>query len=166
MPLDKSLNCDILHSLRMHNVLSYYILGGEETDEEERNMCFSYKALRENSRGLKRIWYSKMGTLSSARITEDVDLALKALEIVYRANGAAVEGISDRNGHRKKEVCKWKNVSWGGARTKGEGCECKLNKKMFFHSDFLKLCHTKKRKITEFLPDTTVFYDLKTSDAN
>ena len=41
MPLDNSLNCDILHSLRMHSVLRCYILYGEETDEEERNMCFS-----------------------------------------------------------------------------------------------------------------------------
>ena len=29
MPLYKSLNCDILHSLRMHSVLSCYILDGE-----------------------------------------------------------------------------------------------------------------------------------------
>ena len=77
-----------------------------------------------------------MGTTSSVRIIEDVDLALKSLEIVYRANGAAVEGLSDRNGHRKKEVVKWKRVSWGGARTKGEGRECELTKNMFFHSDF------------------------------
>ena len=45
-----------------------------------------------------------MGTPSSARIIQDVDLALKALEIVYRANGAAVEGLADRNGHRRKVV--------------------------------------------------------------
>ena len=29
MPLDKLLNCDILHSLRMHSVLSCCILDGE-----------------------------------------------------------------------------------------------------------------------------------------
>ena len=45
-----------------------------------------------------------MGTHYSARIIEDVDLELKALEIVYRANGAAVEGLDDRNGHRQKVV--------------------------------------------------------------
>ena len=44
-----------------------------------------------------------MGAPSSVGIIEDVDLLLKALEIVYRANGAAVEGISDRNGNRRKE---------------------------------------------------------------
>ena len=42
------------------------------------------------ARGLKHIWDSKMGTPSSARIIKDVDLALKALETVYRKNGAAV----------------------------------------------------------------------------
>ena len=100
-----------------------------------------------------------MGTPSSVRIIKDVDLALKALEIVYRANGAAVEGLADRNGHRKKEVGKGKSISWGGARTKGEGCECKLTKNMVFHIYLLKLFHMKIWKITEFFPDTTVFYD-------
>ena len=51
MPLDNSLNWDILHSLHIHSFLSRYILDGEETDgeetdEEERNMCFSYSTLR------------------------------------------------------------------------------------------------------------------------
>ena len=88
-----------------------------------------------------------MGTPSSVRIIEDVDLALKALEIVYRANGAAVEGLLDRNGNRNKEVGKVKSVIWGGARSKGEGCECKLTKNMFFHSDLLKLCKKKNRRL-------------------
>ena len=108
MPLDNLLNRDILHSLQMNSVLSCYILDGEETDEEERNMCFSYPTPREIAQGLKCIWDSKMGTPSLARIIQDVDLAWKALEIVYRGNGAAVEGIADRNGHRKKEVAKGK----------------------------------------------------------
>ena len=100
-----------------------------------------------------------MGTPSSARIIQDVDLELKALEVVYRANGAAVEGLADRNGHIRKVLGKGKSVRCGGARTKGEGCECELTKNMFFHSDFLKFCHMKKQKITEFFPDTTIFYD-------
>ena len=104
-----------------------------------------------------------MGTPSSARIIEDVDLALKALEIVYLENGASVEGIADRNGHRRKVVGEGKSVSWGGTRFKGKGRECELTKKMFFHSDLLKLCLKKKRKINEFFPDTTVFYDKKNS---
>ena len=93
MPLDNLLNSDIIHSLRMNGVLSHYIVDGEETDEEEINMCFSYSTPREISQGLKPIWDSKMGTPSSVSIIEDVYLALKALEIVYRANGAAVEGL-------------------------------------------------------------------------
>ena len=100
-----------------------------------------------------------MGTPSSARIIQDVDLALKTLEIVYRSNGAAVEGLADRSGHRRNLVGKGKRVSCGGARTKGEGCECELTKNMFFHSNLLKLCHMKRRKISEFFPDTTIFYD-------
>ena len=118
---------------------------------------------REIARRLKRIWDSKMGTPSSVKIIEDVDLALKALEIVYRANGAAVEELADRNGHIKKGVGKGKSFSWGGARTKGEGREYELTKKMFFHSDLLKLCHKKKWEITEFFPGTTVFLRLKNS---
>ena len=52
-----------------------------------------------------------MGTTSSARIIEDVDMALKVLEIVYHANGAAVEGLVDRNQHRCKVVGEGKVVS-------------------------------------------------------
>ena len=77
------------------------------------------------------------GTPSSSRIIEDVDRALEVLELVFRINGAIVEGLADRNGHIRKEVREGKSASWGGARTKGEGCECKLTKNMFFHSDFL-----------------------------
>ena len=69
-----------------------------------------------------------------------MDLALKVLEIVYLANGAAVEGLADSNGHRIKVVGEGKSVSWGGARTKGKGSEYKLTKNMFLHSDLLKLC--------------------------
>ena len=36
------------------------------------------------------------------------------------------------------------SVSWGGARTKGEGRECELDKNMLLHSDLLKLCLKKK----------------------
>ena len=49
MPLDNSLNRDILHSLRMHSVLSRYILDGEETNEEEGGVCLSYSTPREIS---------------------------------------------------------------------------------------------------------------------
>ena len=85
-------------------------------------------------------WIAGMGTPSSERIIEDVDLALKALEIFYLENGAAVDGLSDRNGHRRKVVGEGKSVSWGGSRTKGKGRECELTKIIFLHSDLLKLC--------------------------
>ena len=66
MPLDNSLNRDILHCLRIHCVLSRFVLDGERTDEEESNLCFSFSTPREIARGMKRIWDSKMGTPSSA----------------------------------------------------------------------------------------------------
>ena len=100
-----------------------------------------------------------MGTSSLARIIQDADLVLKALEIFYCSNGDAVEGLADRSGHIKNLVGKGKRVSCGGVQTKGEGRECELTKKMFFHSNLLKLCHMKIRKISKLFPDTTVFYD-------
>ena len=92
-------------------------------------MRFSFSTPKEITRGMKCIWESKMGTPSLARIIEDVDLALKALEIVYLENGAAVQGLADRNGHRRKVVGEGKSVSWGGARINCKGRECKLTKK-------------------------------------
>ena len=103
-------------------------------------MRFSFSTPMEIDLGLKHIWNSKMGTPSLARIIQDVDLELKALEIVYGTNGDAVDGMDYRNGHRRKLVGEGKSVSWGGARNKGKGRECKLTKEMFFHSDMLKLC--------------------------
>ena len=64
MPLYIILNRDILHSFRFHCVLSHYIIGGEENTKEKRDLCFSFSTIRETSRGLKRIWDSKMGTHS------------------------------------------------------------------------------------------------------
>ena len=58
------------------------MLDREGTDKEESNRRFSFSTPKEITRGLKRIWESKMGTPSLARIIEDVDLVLKALEIV------------------------------------------------------------------------------------
>ena len=96
---------------------------------------------------------------SLARIIQDDDLGLKALKIVYCENGGSVEGLANRNGNRRKVVGKGKSVRCGGARTKGEGRECKLAKNMLFHSYLLKLCLMKRRKISDLFPDTTVFYD-------
>ena len=104
MPLDNFRNRYILQSLRFHYVLSRFLLDGEGTDTEERNMRFSFSTPKEIARGLKHIWESKMGTLSLARIIQDVNLALKALEIVCHADGDAVEVMADRNGHRRKVV--------------------------------------------------------------
>ena len=50
----------------------------------------------------------------------------------------------------KKVVGELKSVSWGGVRTKGKGRECNLTKKVFLHSDLLKLRLRKKHNITWF----------------
>ena len=54
-------------------------------------------------------------------------------------------------------VGKGKSVRCGGAQTKSEGRECELAKNMLYHSDLLELCLMKRRKISDFFPDTTVF---------
>ena len=64
MPLDNSLNRDILKSFCFNFVLSRFLLYGEGTDKEERNIRFSFSTSKEIARGLKRIWDSKMGTPS------------------------------------------------------------------------------------------------------
>ena len=129
-------------------------------------MRFSYSTPKKIDRGMKRIRESKMGTPSLARIIQDVDLELKALEIVYRVNGDAIEELSDRNGHIREVVGEGESVSWGGARTKGKGRECELTKKMFLHSDLLKFFLKEEHNISEFFPDKTVFYDQKTLIVN
>ena len=103
-------------------------------------MRFSFSTPKEITGGLKRIWESKMGTPSSARMIQDVDMALKALEIFYCVNGDSVEGLADRNGHLWKVVDEGESVSWGSAWTKGKGRECELAKNMFLHSYLLMLC--------------------------
>ena len=54
MPLDNSLNRDILHSLRFHRVLSRFVIDREGTEKEERNIRFSLSTPKEISQGLKR----------------------------------------------------------------------------------------------------------------
>ena len=104
MPLDNSLKRDILHSLRFCCALSRFLLDGERTDEEERNMRFSFSTRKEITRGMKRTWESKMVTPYLARIIQDDDLELKGLYIVYLVIGAAVEDLADRNRHIRKVV--------------------------------------------------------------
>ena len=65
-----------------------------------------------------------------------------------------------------KVVGEGKSVSWGVARTKGKGRECELTNNIFLHSDMLKLCLKGKHNISEFFPDTTVYYDYKTCVVN
>ena len=160
VPLDHILNRYILHIFRFHCVLSRFLLDGDKTDDEDRNMRFSFSTPKEIARGLKRIWESKIVTPSSARIIQDVNLALKALEIVYPANGDVVEELAGRNGHIRKVVGEGKSVSWGGAQTKGKGRECELTKNIFLHSDLLKLC-LKKNTTSLSSSLTSIFFTLR-----
>ena len=63
MPLDNSLNRDILQSLRFNCVLSYSIIDGKETTEKESKLRFSFSTPIEIARGLKRLWDSKWDPL-------------------------------------------------------------------------------------------------------
>ena len=158
MTVDNRLHRDILNSLHFYYILIHF-LNGEGNAGEERIIRFSLSTLKEIARGLKRIWESKIGTTSSASIIEYVDLAVKALGIIFIEIGDEVEGLADRNGHRRKVVGEGKSFSLGGAKTKGEGRKCEITKFFFLQSDFLKLCLKKKHNITEFFPEITVFYD-------
>ena len=71
--------------------------------------------------------------------------------------GPVIEGLYDRNGHRRKVVGEVKTVSWRGALTKGKGRECKITKNMFLHINMLKWFLNKKHNIADFFLDTTVF---------
>ena len=55
MTLDNILNRDILQSFRFHCVLSRFLLDGEGTDKEERNIRFSPLAISFGVDKLKRI---------------------------------------------------------------------------------------------------------------
>ena len=55
MILDNSLNRYILHSFHFHCILSNFVLDGDGTEEEERNMRFSFSTTKEITIVLKRI---------------------------------------------------------------------------------------------------------------
>ena len=65
-----------------------------------------------------------MGTTSSERIIEDVDLTLNELETLCCENEEAIEELDDRNVHKWEVVSVGESVSWEGAQTRGKGREC------------------------------------------
>ena len=87
------------------------------------------------------------------------------MEIVYRSNGAAVEGIADRNGHRKKEGGKGK-VSVGEVHKPKVRVASDNSPKHVLPQRFVSVVSEEKQKITEFFPDTTVYYYIKTRVTN
>ena len=64
MPLDNILNRDILHSFRLHFVLSRFLLDREVTDKEERNIRFSPLAISFGVEKLKCIFNGSSCSLS------------------------------------------------------------------------------------------------------
>ena len=79
-PVGNSHNFMTLYNSLNHDILSCYILYVEETNKEERNMCFSYSTPREIYQELKCMWDFQIGVIpSSSRIIQYVDLVLKAL---------------------------------------------------------------------------------------
>ena len=104
-----------------------------------------------------------MGTPSSERIIQDVNLALKASEFVYHVNGTrSWEGLADRNRHEPKAVGEGGNFQLGslhGPKGKGRGAIANSTKNMFSRSDQLK-SRLKKKNTTkaDFFPDATVFF--------
>ena len=60
MPLDNNRNRDILHSFRFHCLLSRFVIDGEGTDEEDRNICFSFYKPKEIGLFMRRISLSPM----------------------------------------------------------------------------------------------------------
>mgnify|MGYP007048498132 CR=1 FL=1 len=93
MPLDNSLNNDIQSSHLHHCIATAHL---PSTDVRK----YSLSTPKIISRGITRIWNNPAGPPSSSRIVHDVLQAIDAIEVVYRADGAIVPGLADRNGIR------------------------------------------------------------------
>ena len=98
-----------------------------------------------------------MGLPSSAQIIEDFDLVLDELKIVYCAHNTDVEVLADQNRHIRRVVGDGKSGRLGGARSKCEGRECGLDKKIFLNRYLLKLCPKQNLYTTKLFPYTIVF---------
>ena len=52
-------------------------------------------------RSVNRIWSSPDDPPNSTRIIHDYVMAIDFMHVVYKANRKIVDGLCDRNGHRK-----------------------------------------------------------------
>ena len=99
MPLDNSLNQDLHESVRQHVALT------QSLDNDDVNK-FDISTPRRGSRAYHRVWNSPEAegaigsAVSSRRIVQDTNKVLQALFIIRDNNGAAVEGLASRQGHR------------------------------------------------------------------
>jgi hypothetical protein len=108
MPLDNSLNHDLKSSHLHHCAVTAHL-----PNNDLRKHSMSTPKLIE--RGILRIWNNPMGPPSSERIIHDCFLVLDAFDQVYKAKGAMVPGLCDRNGIRYNSKG---TKQHGGARTK------------------------------------------------
>ena len=72
-----------------------------------------------------------MGTPYLVMIIQDVDLAFKALEIVYRTNGGELEGLADSNEHRRKVLGEGGVSVWEVHGPKVRGMSAKSPKRCY-----------------------------------
>ena len=108
MPLDNSLNNDIKSSHMNHCMVT-----GHLNDDDVNK--FSMKTPRLIERGVCRIWNHEDGPPSSERIIHDINQTFDAFMEVFKAGGAIVPGLCDRNGHRYDTKG---TTQHGGKRTK------------------------------------------------
>ena len=97
MPLDASLNWDIDCSLNMHVMMTWHL-------KQEDPLKFSKATPKEISKGILKIYDPKNGVApTSKRIIQDVKRVLTSLETIVEAGGKVVEGLVNRNGHRRRK---------------------------------------------------------------
>lgn len=108
MPLDNSLNADLKNSLMHHCAVTSHL-----PKDDLRKHCMSTPRLIERS--VNRIWSSPDGPPNSTRIVHDCLMAIDSMHAVYKSKGKIVDGLCDRNGHRKVSG---NGSNWGGKRTK------------------------------------------------
>ena len=136
MPLDMSLNQDLKINHDFHCAVTAHL----PIDDERK---FSNSTPKLISRGVKRLVEGHLpdeGVPSSDRIMHDCDQALNAMRIVCEHNGAIVQGLANRNGHRYSSRGTRKQ---GGAKVKVEV----LDKCKWLHPTVEKVKNDKQKEI-------------------
>jgi hypothetical protein len=94
MPLDCSLNQDIHMAVSRHVIVTTDL-----ADDDPKK--FSTSTPKRGTSAYLRIWDPVSGTApSSTRIIQDCGKVLSAMQAIYAARGAKVDGLGDRKGKR------------------------------------------------------------------